>query len=107
MNLILSAWATTDGGDRQALHERIRKHSMSAAARMKEDRAESDLLERIAQDDSFGMTREELDDLVDPARFVGRAPEQVDRFLEEWVAPVLARYGAGAEERVGAPNVKV
>ncbi len=99
--------ATTDGGDRQALHERIRKHSMSAAARMKEDGAESDLLERIAQDDAFGMTREELDDLVDPARFVGRAPEQVDRFLEEWVAPVLTRYGAGAEERVGAPNVRV
>ena len=88
--------ATSRGGDRQHLHERIRQHSMAAAKRIKEEAAEVDLLERIASDDAFGLTRTDLDALVDPRRFVGRAPEQVSRFLDDHVAPALAKQTAGA-----------
>jgi adenylosuccinate lyase len=83
--------ATSRGGDRQELHERIRKHSIAAAKRMKEEGADADLLERIADDDAFGLGRAELEEMVDPMRFVGRAPEQVARFLEREVEPALQR----------------
>jgi len=86
--------ATSRGGDRQELHERIRRHSMASAKRIKEEAAEVDLLERIASDEAFGLSRTDLDALVDPRRFVGRAPEQVARFLEDHVAPALARQSA-------------
>ena len=66
-----------------------------------------DLLERIAQDASFCLTPADLELLTDPMRFVGRAPEQVDRFLESWVEPVLARHQNDARDRVGAPEVRV
>ena len=99
--------ASSAGGDRQELHERIRRHSMEAAGRMKNEGAEADLLERIAGDDSFGMTLADLREIADPARFVGRAPEQVDRFLAEWVQPALERLEAGANERLGEPDVRV
>jgi adenylosuccinate lyase len=98
--------ATAAGGDRQELHERIRQHSLAAARRMKDEGGDADLLERIAGDEAFGLSREELDALVDPRRFVGRAPEQVRRILEERVAPVLSRYGADAD-RVEEPEVHV
>ena len=90
--------ATSRGGDRQELHERIRKHSMAAAARMKEDGVEADLLERIAGDEAFGLDEDELQALVDPLRFVGRAPEQVARFLDTAVAPVLERLAGEAQQ---------
>jgi adenylosuccinate lyase len=86
--------ATARGGDRQELHERIRRHSMAAARRMKDEGVPADLLERIAADPVFGFSAAELDAFVDPRRFVGRAPEQVFRFLEESVLPVLARHQA-------------
>ena len=95
------------GGDRQALHEKIRGHSMAAALRMKEEGARADLLERIAGDDAFGMSLEELGDLVDPQRFVGRSPEQVDRFLEDWVDPVVKRYSSESYQSIGDPDVRV
>lgn len=98
--------ATSGGGDRQELHERIRQHSMAAARRMKEEGAEADLLARIADDEAFGIDADALDALVDPRRFVGRAPEQVRRMLDERVAPVLERY-ADTAARVGAPDVRV
>jgi adenylosuccinate lyase len=98
--------ATSRGGDRQALHERIRQHSMAAAKRMKEEGADADLLSRIAQDEAFGMDAEELSALVDPRRFVGRAPEQVERILTGWVAPVLERY-QGVADRVGEAEIHV
>lgn len=88
--------ATSRGGDRQHLHERIRQHSMAAAKRIKEEAAEVDLLERIASDEAFGLTQIDLDALVDPRRFVGRAPEQVARFLDDHVAPALAEQAARA-----------
>lgn len=83
--------ATSRGGDRQELHERIRKHSMAAAKRMKEEGVDADLLERIGGDEAFGLSAAELSEMIDPVRFVGRAPEQVKRFLERDVAPVLER----------------
>jgi adenylosuccinate lyase len=99
--------ASSAGGDRQELHERIRRHSMAAADRMKNEGASADLLERIAGDDTFGMDLEQLREISDARRFVGRAPEQVDRFLKEWVKPALARLEAEANERLGEPDVRV
>ena len=99
--------ATQRGGDRQDLHERIRKHSMDAAREMKEQGVRADLLGRIAADPAFGMSLEELQELVDPRDFVGRAPEQVDRFIEEWVDPVLQRYSDPSMLAIGDPDVRV
>ncbi|MBL7008700.1 MAG: adenylosuccinate lyase [Planctomycetes bacterium] len=81
--------AVQGGGDRQELHERIRVHSHAAAARLKTEDGVNDLLERISGDPAFAAVRDALPDLVDPRRFVGRAPQQVDEFLAEVVAPVL------------------
>ena len=99
--------AVRRGGDRQQLHERMRRHSLEAARRTKEDGVAPDLLERITGDPSFGLTAAELKELMDPRRFAGRAPEQVDRFLENWVEPVLARHDDGTTVQVGAPEVRV
>ena len=99
--------AVQKGGDRQLLHEQIRRHSMDASLRMKEEGERADLLERIAGDALFGMSMEELQQLVDPMRFVGRAPEQVDQFLSEWVDPVLERYSAESNQAIGDPDVHV
>ncbi len=98
--------AVSRGGDRQELHERIRKHSMAAAGRMKQEGADADLLARIADDEAFGLSQDELHELVDPARFTGRAPQQVERFLKEAVAPVLERHGAEAQ-RLHDPEIHV
>lgn len=80
------------GGDRQELHERIRVHSMEAARRVKQGDGVNDLLERIAGDPSFGVTLRQLEDMLNPSAYVGRAPEQTDEFLKEQVGPVLERY---------------
>lgn len=83
--------AVKRGGDRQALHERIRRHSVAAAERLKEG-GTNDLAERIAADADFLLSREEVQAALDPMRHVGRAPQQVEEFLAEQVEPVLARY---------------
>ena len=80
--------AVKRGGDRQELHERIRQHSMAATARMKEGKR-CNLLDRLAADPAFGMTRAELDAVMDPALYTGRCAQQVERFLSE-CAPLLA-----------------
>ncbi len=98
--------ATSAGGDRQELHELIRQHAHAAAREMKEGRP-SDLVDRIAGDPAFGLDRTDILALMDARRFVGRSPEQVDRFLEEWVDPVLAKYAADAHARLGDPDVRV
>ena len=98
--------AASRGGDRQELHERIRKHSMAAARRMKEEGADADLLERIAGDDAFGMDRAELDGMVDPTRFVGRAPQQVARFLDDHVTPALERQSRNRHD-LDDPDIHV
>jgi adenylosuccinate lyase len=87
--------AVRAGGDRQEAHERIRGYSIAAARAIKDGAANNDLLDRIAADETFGITRDELDRAMDPRRFVGRAPEQVDEFLAEVVEPLLA--GSGPE----------
>ena len=81
--------AVKAGGDRQELHERIRTLSMEAGRRIKEEGEENPLLSLIAQDPSFHMTLEELQALMDPARYTGRAPRQTAVFLSETVRPVL------------------
>jgi adenylosuccinate lyase len=84
--------AVQRGGDRQDLHERIRRHSIAAAEGVKERGEPNDLVERIAGDTAFGMSRAEIDSTLDPARFTGRAAEQVDNFLADEVAPALAAH---------------
>jgi adenylosuccinate lyase len=93
------------GGDRQALHERVRQHSVAAGQRIKGEGLPSDLLDRIAADEAFSVTREELEDALRPELYVGRAPQQVDEFLAEWVSPVLARYADRLE--TGTPELHV
>ncbi len=80
------------GGDRQATHERIRVLSREAAAEVKEHGRDNDLIARIRRDAFFAPIVPGLDALLDPATFVGRAPQQVDRFLGEEVAPALVGY---------------
>ena len=80
------------GGDRQELHEAIRTHSMEAARRVKQGDGVNDLLERIAGDATFGVTLEDLQSVLEPRRYVGRAPEQTREFLASEVAPVLEKY---------------
>ena len=75
--------AVKRGGNRQELHERIRQHSMAATARMKEGEP-CDLLERLAGDPAFGMTRAELDAVMDPWIYTGRCAEQVERLIAEY-----------------------
>lgn len=77
------------GGDRQELHEKIRIHSMNAGRVVKEEGKENDLLIRIANDDAFNLSSEEIKDLMDPQLFVGRSPEQVEEFIQEHVQPIL------------------
>ena len=92
------------GGDRQSLHEAIRQHSVAAAAEVKQFGRENDLLERIAADPLFSLSREELDKIADPAAFTGLAERQCRRFLEETVKPLLEKnkneLGAKAEINV-------
>ena len=73
--------AVKRGGNRQELHERIRIHSMEAGRQVKVEGMENDLLERIAADETFGVTLDELKNILDPAKYVGRSPEQVTEFL--------------------------
>jgi adenylosuccinate lyase len=78
------------GGDRQDLHERIRRHAQAAARRLKYVGRENDLLERIAADLAFAKVK--LRVVTNPKQFVGRAPQQVDEFLKNHVSPVRRRY---------------
>jgi adenylosuccinate lyase len=81
------------GGDRQELHEIIRRHSHAAAANVKEEGGDNDLLERLAADPEIAMTREQIDAVLDMKEFVGRAPQQVVEFVEEHLDPMLDRHG--------------
>ena len=89
--------AVRAGGDRQAVHEVIRKHSLAAAQAMKDGASHNDLLERLGGDREFGVPVSELRGLVDAREFVGRSPEQVDDFLGHVIEPLLA----------GAPVIEV
>ena len=80
------------GADRQQLHERIRVHSMAASKVIKEEGGENDLLQRIADDEAFGVTLDELEKILQPEKYTGRAKEQTEDFLSECVYPVLEKY---------------
>lgn len=96
--------AVKKGGDRQELHEKLRTHSLAAAKVVKEEGDKNDLLERIAGDALFGLSMDELSEVMHPALFVGRAPEQVNEYLDEYVRPMLAKnsdiLGVKAELKV-------
>ncbi len=80
------------GADRQQLHEKIREHSMAASRVVKVEGGENDLLERIAADEAFGVTIEELEKILKPENYTGRAKEQTEDFLNECIKPVLEKY---------------
>ncbi len=84
------------GGNRQELHEALRVHSHAAAAKVKLEGGANDLIDRIAADDTFPLTKEEIETQLDPAKYIGRSASQVDEFLADVIAPILARY-EGAE----------
>ena len=81
--------AVKRGGNRQELHELIREYSMQAGAAVKKEGKENNLVDLIAADPAFGMTKEEIEAILEPKNFVGRAPEQTEEFITEVVKPVL------------------
>lgn len=89
--------AVKAGGDRQELHEAIREHSMAAARQVKEFGLENDLLERIAKDERFPLSLEELQDRMNPSLYVGRAPQQTVEFFENVVDPILENHPEAME----------
>ncbi|MCR5652782.1 MAG: adenylosuccinate lyase [Ruminococcus sp.] len=92
------------GADRQALHEKIRQHSMAASKVIKEEGGENDLLERIAADDAFGVSIDELENILQPEKYTGRAKEQTTDFLNEEVRPILDKYSSIEDEK---PEINV
>ena len=89
--------AVKRGGNRQDLHERIRVLSQEAGRNVKDRGLPNNLIDLIAEDPMFGMSREDLTVHMEPARYIGRCPEQVDEFLAECVNPVLERYASALE----------
>ena len=92
------------GADRQQLHEKIREHSMAASRVVKVEGGENDLLERIAADEAFGVTLEELEHILKPENYTGRAKEQTEDFLNECIKPVLVKY---ADVESDKPEINV
>ena len=101
---ILMYCVKNKGGDRQALHERIRIHSVAAAQEVKLYGHENDLFKRIMSDDSFNLTEEELQELIDPKTFTGMSEHQTEKFAEEYLKPVIE---ANADLLGIEANVKV
>ena len=89
---ILMYCVKNKGGDRQALHEAIRRHSVKAAEKVKLSGGDNDLLERVMADDTFGLTDAELETLTDPKTFTGMAEAQTETYLREIVRPLLDKY---------------
>ena len=83
------------GGNRQELHERLRQHSHAAAAKVKLEGGQNDLIQRIAEDDAFPLTLQEIEQQLDPKLYTGRCSSQVDEFIESVVNPILARLYTG------------
>ena len=86
--------AVKRGGDRQELHERIRVLSQEAGRNVKDLGLSNNLIDLMAEDPAFGMSREELTAHLEPERYIGRCPEQVEEFLAQEIAPVLEKYAA-------------
>lgn len=90
--------AVKKGGDRQELHERIRVHSMDAGRVVKEEGKPNDLIERILADPAFGLTREEVEAILKPENFIGRADKQVEEFIHDYVEPALQENQVAVDE---------
>jgi len=90
--------ASSRGGDRQKLHEKLRVLSREAGRRVKDGGERNPLLELVAKDKAFGLDETQLAALLDSRRYVGRAPEQVDEFLAETVEPWMAAHPAGVPD---------
>ncbi len=97
-NIMMSA--VKKGGDRQELHERIRKHSIAAGKMVKEEGMPNDLIQRIAEDPMFGMTLEELNSHLNPSDFTGRAPQQTEEFIHAYILPILNKNMAEVGQKV-------
>ena len=91
--------AVKRGGNRQELHERIRVLSQEAGRNVKDLGLSNNLIDLIADDPAFGMTREELSAHMEPSAYIGRCPQQVDEFLDTCVAPVLEKYAAALSSK--------
>ena len=92
--------AVKRGGDRQELHEKLRVYSQEAARRVKEEGKPNQLIEMICADPAFGITEQDAAGLLDPAKFTGCAPEQVSRFLTEYIKPLLKTNAGLLGEKV-------
>jgi len=90
--------AVKKGGNRQELHEKIRQYSMQAGARVKREGLDNNLCELIVADPMFMITQEEMDAIMKPENFIGRAPEQVDEFIANCVQPALDRNGVSDDK---------
>jgi adenylosuccinate lyase len=97
-NIIMEA--VKRGGDRQELHEKIREYSMEAAREVKEKGNRNNLLDMIVNDQEFGLSKDDIDKLMDPKLYIGRSKEQVEEFIKTNVAPIV-------EENQGALGIKV
>ena len=84
--------AVKKGGDRQELHERIRVHALEAGRNVKDLGLNNNLIDLIAEDPLFGMSREELVAHMEPSRYIGRCPQQVEDFIAEYITPVLEAH---------------
>ena len=81
------------GGNRQELHEALRVHSQAAASKVKLEGKPNDLIDRIANDPIFPMTKEEIEKHLEPSEYIGRCPSQVDEFVENVISPIIEKYG--------------
>ena len=90
--------AVKKGGDRQELHERLRRHAVAAAAQVKEEGLPNDMIRRVEADPAFGLSREEIEAELRPEAFTGRSARQVEEFLETVIAPVLAAHPEAAAQ---------
>lgn len=97
-NIMMSA--VKRGGDRQELHEKIRVHAMAAGKQVKEYGLDNDLVDRIANDPSFGLTKEEITSHMDASLYTGRSPQQVEEFVENEVKPRLANADLSGETKI-------
>jgi len=91
--------AVKKGGDRQELHEIIRQYSMEAARSIKQGES-NNLIQKIAANPKFRLTLEEIQEMLDPKKFIGRSVSQVEEFIEEYVKPKIEKYGEYADEKV-------
>lgn len=91
--------AVKKGGDRQALHEKLRQYAMEAGRQVKEEGLENDLIDRVLKDPDFRITEAEINDILTPENFTGRSEQQVEEFIAECVKPVLEKSGAVLGEK--------